>query len=372
MKTACTHHPGRSIRQLNPLLALLAAALLLAAPPARAEVMAGASGAEAYCLPEDPADLLRLDDEMRQFFATRVSRHSPIGDRIEAISAAIIRPDGLGFRYANAGLYDVREAFRRRSGNCLTFAALFVAVARDFGIHARFNQVDNRPTWTRAGSIVLEIRHIDVRIEHDHQAYEVGLDLSGLPAAPPIAAGPISDRRAFAEIYGTAGVQRLVVGDHTGALPLLRRATTADPTSTVAWTNLGKAYLICGDIAAARAAFESALRLRASDWAAIDGLARVHRSEGRPDLAEALERRAVRYRERNPYYLLFLAEGALADGKIEQARRLLLRAYDLKRDEAAILAALAATCHKLGRQGEAARWQRRLGSLNRLPDPGGD
>ncbi len=372
MKAAHADCLGRRSRRLLPPLVLLAATVLGAAPPSSAETAPCASIVDAYRLPEDPSELLRLDDEMRRYFAARVPRHGPIERRLAALSAAIVRPDGLGFRYDNAGLYDVREAFRRRSGNCLTFAALFVAVARDCGLRARFNQVDVRPTWSRVGNIVLETRHVAVRIEHDDHTYEVDLDLPGMPAPPRIAAGPVSDFRAFAEIYGHAGVQRLASGDPTGALPLLRRATITDASSTVAWTNLGKAYLICGDIAAARAAFEHALRLHASDLAAIDGLARVLRSEGHPAVAARLERRAARYRERNPYYLLSLAEGALAENKTAQARRLLLRAYAIKRDEPAILAALAEIALQLGRQAEATRWQRRLRSLRHPPEGRGE
>ena len=121
----------------------------------------------AYALPDNPDDLLRLDDEMRAFFAARVHRYNGIEARTDEIVEAILGEKGLRFTYEADGLYDVREAFRRRRGNCMTFAMLVVAVAREHRVPAKFNEVDIRPHWSRTGGLVLESRHINVHVNVD-------------------------------------------------------------------------------------------------------------------------------------------------------------------------------------------------------------
>jgi Transglutaminase-like superfamily len=128
-----------------------------------------------YNLPEDPHELLRLDAEMKTFFAARIDRTALLETRLDEIIKAILGEKGLHFSYEGDGVYDVREAFRRRRGNCLTYSLLVVAVAREFGIKAEFNEVFIVPRWNRSGGIIIESRHINVRVEAPDGYYEIDL-----------------------------------------------------------------------------------------------------------------------------------------------------------------------------------------------------
>jgi tetratricopeptide (TPR) repeat protein len=318
---------------------------------------------DTYCLPDDPHELLRLDDEMRAFFSARVRDSDSRELKLEGIVADILGEEGLHFRYEADGIYDVREAFRRRRGNCLTFSALFIAVAREFHLPAQFNLVATQPSWGRSGGIVLEIKHVNARVDLGRSICEIDLGVDGDLSAPRRMSRPIEDRRALSGIYSTAGVYRLAAGDSGVARRLLRLSVGIDPGNTAAWTNLGGAYLVANEPEQARECYERALIEDPSLLAAISGLARIERDAGRIDLAERLERKAARYRERNPYYLLFVAREELAAGKLEAARRHLDLAIRIKSDEPDILAALAETFRALGRERDAERWAKRLASL---------
>lgn len=380
METTPTARPPFPVLTRKPRRApLVAVALLFALPftsagePYRTEPhsVALAPGTDSYRLPEDPGELFRLDDEMRAFFAARVGRDASTEARLDAILAAIVGEDGLHFRYEEFGLYDVHEAFRRRRGNCLTLSALIVAVARTFRIPARFNDVPIRPSWNRVGRIVLEENHINVRIEAAGTLYEIDFDPRINRQVSSDRGRTISDQRASATLYSNAGVYRLIDDDHVGALRFLRLATQTDPSYAAGWTNLAGAHLLAHDPAGARHCYDRALAADPAHLAAIDGLARLSREAGDTARAEKLERKVSRYRERNPYYLLFLARGELATGNIHGAYQHLSRAVRIKDDDPEILAALVETSRRLGRTRESSRWSQRLTALPTEPDSAG-
>jgi Tfp pilus assembly protein PilF len=359
----------RSSRLLR--LALLGAALL----PLSASVSSAARAAAPvespspltadYRLPDDPTELLRLDGEMRAFFGARVHTKALLETKLDEIVAAILGEKGLHFSYESAGIYAPREAFRRRSGNCVTFSMLVVAVAREYRIPASFNEVELLVRWDRVGGIVMERRHINVWVPTSNGGYEIDLKMFADLRSPRSGTHIVADARAFAALYGNAGVFRLAEGDNAGALHLLKRATEVDPSSPAAWVNLANAHLIGGANDAARTCFERALALRPSTLSAISGLAYVNRNAGRLDEAERSERKAARYRAHNPYYLCSLAREELADGHPEDARRHLARAIDIKDNEPEFYLLMVDVARSLGREREAKRWASRLHDLPR-------
>jgi tetratricopeptide (TPR) repeat protein len=356
------------LRRVVFVAALLGSAFLpppASGAPVETAEAAPPPGAAAYELPTNLDDLLRLDDEMRAFFATRVHRRNGIEARTDEIVAAILGEEGLHFTYEAEGLYDVREAFRRRRGNCMTFAMLVVAVAREYRVPAKFNEVDIRPHWSRTGGLVLESRHINVHVSVDALSYEIDLQLFANLRVSRQSARVVDDARAFAALYSNAGVYRLAGGDRAGALPLMERAVTLDPTYVAGWSNLGAAYLLTDETEKAQRCYERALTESPDAMAAISGLARIHRLAGSTELAGKMERLVQRYRERNPYYLGTLAREELADGKLAEARGHLLRAIRIKRDEPEFYELLVQVAREQGRAREVAKWTGRLERVQR-------
>ena len=312
-----------------------------------------------YRLPDNPRDLLRIDNEMKTYFSARIKRWSCLESQLDQIAEAILGENGLHFRYKVDGVYDVREAFRRRRGNCLTYSMLVVAVAREFRIPAEFNEVIIHPRWNRTGRLVLESRHINVRIQAPGGSYEIDLKQSENMRVSRGSARVVDDARAFAGAYNNVGVYRLAAGDYTDAMRLLELATKTDPTYASAWTNLGNAYFLAGDSGQARECYERALAEEPATPSAASALASLDRKDGRVAEAERLERTVLRYRERNPYYLLDVARDELANGKLEAARRHLKRAIHIKDDEPALYELMAEVARGQGLESEAQRWAAR-------------
>jgi tetratricopeptide (TPR) repeat protein len=312
-----------------------------------------------YRLPDDTKELLRIDNEMKVFFAARINRKSPIEAKLDEIVDAILGENGLHFGYEGDGVYDVREAFRRRRGNCLTYAMLVVAVAREFGLPAKFNEVLIRPRWDRSGGLILVSRHINVRIETGGNSYELDIKFNDDLRVSSSSAWVVDDARAFSGAYNNVGVYRMTVGDRAEALRLMEKATVIDPTYVPSWINLGCALAISGQLDRAQLCFERALAQEPNAPGAISGLASVHRKMGHIAEAEKLERAAIRYRERNPYYLLKVARSELANGNLASARRHLKRAINIKSDEPELYELMSEVARGQGLESEAKRWSER-------------
>ncbi|HLP03740.1 MAG TPA: transglutaminase domain-containing protein [Opitutaceae bacterium] len=325
-----------------------------------ADEPASPPAAPTYSLPDDPREMLQLTPEMLAFFDARVHRHASLETRLDEISDAILGERGLHFRYVADGVWDVRETFRRRAGNCVAYSMLIVAVARAYGIPAKFNEVQIDPRWSRLGSIVLESRHLNVRVESGDGGYELDLIMPDDLRTSRRSSTVVSDERAWASAYTNAGVYRLAAGDRRGAFTLLERAVAIDPTFGGAWTNLGCAHLLSGERELASLCFKRALANDPRTMSALSGLARLERRAGRIAEAERLERRVRNYRERNPYYLLAVARDELESGRPEAARRYLARAIWLKRDEPEFYETMIEVSRQLGAEREANRWARRL------------
>lgn len=316
-----------------------------------------------YVPPENPQELLRLDEPMRQYFRARLSRRASGYDRLCALVDSIIQPDGLAFAYDANGTYDVRETFRRRRGNCASFAFLVVAVAREFEIEASFQSIERATRWNRIGEMIVAVLHLDVKVSSEGRNYIIDLEPELIPPRDSSSVRVIRDERAFAQFYCNIGFDELVRGDPARALHYMTLATEIDPSCAAAWANCATLLIRMSDLAAARKCFERSLREDPRGEAALDGFVSLLRRLGSPaDLQQAnkLERRARAIRERNPYYQQQLAWQAREQGDLAGAEKHLRRAISLKDDEPEFYAQRLAVLEQLGRTDDARRVARQL------------
>lgn len=163
------------------------------------------------------------------------------------------------------------EAFTSRRADCLGFALLFVALARERGIGAGF-------------ALVAEVASIDRRaglwVQRGHftALYEGRVfDLGGERALDPARDAPVTDRAAVALFLSNRGAQSLVAGEAGAAVELFYRAVRSDPSVPWVWSNLGVALSRAGDLEGAILAQEMALRLAPGDATAQRNLAAARR-----------------------------------------------------------------------------------------------
>ena len=359
------------IRGAGCLATVLGAGRLAPGEPTGRDPAAGpppALHAAPFVLPAVDADLLTLDDEMRSFFSTRIDVHASEKDRLNQLVTALLGEQGLHLVYVADANYSAREIFHQRRGNCMSFSLLAVAVARAYGLTAKFCEVNTYPRWDRYGNLITEVRHLNVQIWAGMDRFELDLLPIAERQAPVASAKVVTDARAFAHFYNNLAVSRLSVGATAEAQALFDRALTADPTAAFVWANLGSARQIAGDNAAAENCFERAVREDPKDLAALSSLADVYARTGRSKQAAELESKVARYRLRNPYYLSLLARTEYSHGQYLEAEKHLRRAIALKDDEPEFYELRILVAQSLGRSADAQRWTAKLKALEARPD----
>ncbi len=303
----------------------------------------------AQSLDEDP---LALNPEVAAFVDENVSRHSPPLERLRELIDLIFHDESLGFRYDTL-TRTASQTFEERSGNCLSFTNMFIAMARHLGIDAHFREAETIPIWSQRGLVFTLSQHINVAVNMGSRWYLV--DLFPEIGQMEIGGRVVSDERALAHFYNNRAVDHLSRGDTGEALRYLRRAMELESEAAFLWTNLGVARNQQGDTDGAVEAYRQALRLQPKHLPAIHNLSELYLSTGRADQARRYLARAQRFRNRNPYYHFNLGERAWAEGQPEEALRRYRKAVKLKREEHRFHFALARAYSRIGKTDRALR-----------------
>lgn len=275
----------------------------------------------------ESVSLLAVNDDMRAFLHENVP--DGVGDRrkVELILEAILE-DGLQLSYNNFKTYTAQEAFYSREGNCMSFTSLFVALAREAGVDAKFQEVEVPPTWSQRGESWLYNLHINavVDIPGGHQVVDFSLE----NYSSDYRRWPLGDLEALSRYHNNLGVHWMNQGKSQKAFLHFRRSLELSDEWGFVWSNLGTLYRRAGDLAAAEAAYLKAVALD-DEPSANSNLARLYQQLDKQELAAYYKNRVHLFRRKNPYYLFHLAEEAYALADYNRAATLLRTA--IRRDD---------------------------------------
>jgi Flp pilus assembly protein TadD len=278
-------------------------------------------------------DLLALDQDMRDFARRYVHSIGTERQQLKTLQRSLLSPAMRGVEYAADADGTAAEVFRDRRANCLSYAHLFVAMARHVGLNASYHAMEMRPDWARHGERVARRQHVNVLVElRSGEQYLVDID----PVARTAVAGTrrISDAQAFALYHNNLAMEALLEDDTTVAYAEAVRALDLSGRTEYLWVNLGAIYRRAQQSAAAEESYVTALRLKPESSSAMNNLAVLYQADGRTEEARYWEEQVASYRRRNPYYHSFLGLEAARDGDYEGATRHYLEAISLKDEDA--------------------------------------
>lgn len=360
LSATSTPRPGRA----GPLLTLLCCALLSACSSTRhvfdPATLAPLQFGDAVVLPAEvlagttPPDLLAVNDAMREFVATYTEGIHGERSRLIALHTAVKSAGALDMQYDPFADGTAEEAFERGTANCLSFANLFVALAREAGLKASYQWIDLRPEWQRIGERVALRLHVNVIVKtRDGAEYMVDID----PLRRHEIAGShrISDREAQSLYYSNRAMQELSEDEVFEAWAGAVRALQLAPGMSHLWVNLGAIYRHVGQYAAAERAYFRALAIDATDRSAMNNLVVMYELTGRDDERSYWLDRLHRYRDRNPYYHANMGDIAARDGDWAGANVFYARAVQLQPEDSELIYGLAITEHRLGNLDAAER-----------------
>lgn len=251
--------------------------------------------------------------------------------RAWSLAYAALDPFILAFDYDPRITLPADEAFRQRRGNCLAFSSLFVAMAREAGLNAWFQEVKIPPNWSSVNDNMLVSKHVNAVIQDRGKAYTV--DVSRRDRESFEVTRRISDSEAQAQFYNNRGADALINDDLPRAYAYFKRALEADTQLPFIWSNLGVVYRRNEQIDDALMAYHTALRIDPDQPVALNNLFIYYEDEGDLESAETYRRRVERNRRKNPYYLHYLAEIANFEQRYEEAIPLLNRAISIEQED---------------------------------------
>jgi tetratricopeptide (TPR) repeat protein len=301
-----------------------------------------ASGPWGSGLEEDP---LAMTAEMRTFFEQRVDRRVPPRQRVQLILSAIFDEDGVAFTYRNE-TRTAAETFELRSGDCLSFTNLFIAVARHFGLPARYREVDIAPNWSQRGSVVVFNRHLNSLVGVGSQAMVI--DLVPQINRVELSGRIVSDERGFAHYYNNKGAESITDGDLNLARKLFEKALKYEKDASFIWANLGVVQTHQEDFEGAEESYRRAIKLDKHDMVALTNLVRLLEKEGRHEEVPRLQERIKDFRNKNPYYHYSLGEEAFSLGLFEESLKHYQDALRRKSDEPLFHHSMAKSYSQLG------------------------
>ena len=274
-------------------------------------------------------DLLAVSPQMRAFVDTHTARGKGRHGKAWSLAYAAMDPYLLDFNYDPQVTLTAEKGFSARTGNCLTFSSLFIAMAREAGLEAWFQEITIPTTWSAVNETLLVGMHVNAVVKDPGKQYVV--DVSRRKQQEDDIARRMSDSEAKAQYFNNLGADALVENDLARAHAYFRKGLETHPGLAYIWSNLGVVYRRNEQTDDAITAYRHALRLDQDNNVALNNLYLIYEEDGDLESAAALRKRVERNRRKNPYYLLHLAELANEEQRYSDAIGLLNRA--IKMDE---------------------------------------
>jgi Tfp pilus assembly protein PilF len=249
---------------------------------------------------EDP---LAISPELR----TRVKEHLTYEGTEKARMLRLVRyladSDGLAFHYHPQQSLTAERAFFARQGDCMSYANLYVALARMMDVGVRFVRITQLPvTWESRGRF-FESSHMAVAFGRE-AAWDQSLivDFGNTHSAPWRFAlyDDVSDELAFVLFQNNVAVEKMIGGEVGEAERILRFLLARSPEVPEVHNNLGLVLMQAGRLNEALAVLEAGVehfpRFRPLYANAVQAARRL----GDDKLAESLQRRGHELLEDDP------------------------------------------------------------------------
>ena len=299
-------------------------------------------------------DLLALDDEMREFVARYTAGVKSGRQRLKMLHGALIGAGSHDLQYDPFADGTAQEAFHRGSANCLSYASLFIALAREADLDASYQWLEIKPEWSLIGERVAVRLHVNTRIDLGrHAQYMVDLD----PVASRDVANTdwLSDQDGLALYHNNLAMDALSQEELTAAWAHSVQAIRLSPEMPHLWVNLGAIYRASGQHREAEASYRQALELDHTDRSAMNNLAVLYGLEGREGDRDYWLDQVERYRQANPYFHAWQGDIAGKAGDWREALRHYEKALRLLPEDSHLLYAKGNIHYELNDLEEASR-----------------
>jgi len=281
--------------------------------------------------------------------------------RLQRLVNFLFQESGLGMRYANDATLTVGQAYRTRKANCLTFTLMTVALAREAGLRAYAQEIEETLAWREENGIVYRSDHVNtgVIIGQGRFTVDVAQD-SVLTRDPPKS---ISDQRLLALYYNNRAAELMAGALPAAADPYMAMSLQLDARYANSWSNAGVLQLRQGDSRAAERDYLKALALDPVNTGALFNLVALYQNTGDEVRSAIFKRRLEKVRLKDPYYQFLRALDDERQGDFAHALKHYKQAIRLYDSEPRFYFGLARAYQQLG---DGRRARHALGRARRL------
>jgi tetratricopeptide (TPR) repeat protein len=311
-----------------------------------------------------PEQIMAVPPELRaQLQQQVIAPGSSARARVERLANFLFRKPGLGMEYSADATLTVEQAYRTRKANCLTFTLLTVALARESGLQAYGQELDDIIAWRVDDDIIYGSNHVNAGISIGHQrlTIDVARDRVRMPTSPE----PISDQRLLALYYNNRAAELLASAPPAAVAPYMAMALQLAPRYASAWANAGVLYLRQGDAQAAERDYLKALVLDPVNPSALVNLVTLYKTNGNEARRAIYERRIEEIQVKDPYFQFLQAEDNQKRGDYAGAVQHYRRAIRLYDGDERFYLGLAHAYQQLGEDRHARRAMNRAAALSR-------
>ncbi len=289
---------------------------------------------------------LMVSSEMKDLLDREVLPVRGEKRRLDKIVELIFDRSVVGFDYSSVGTYTASETFAKRSGNCLSYTAMFISMARYAGLNAKFQEVADFSAWSKQGGIVVFSSHMNSVVIIGTKYFEV--DFQYRSEKKFWNRKVVSDRRAEAHYFNNIGSEALLKGDLSAAEELLSKCIELDGSFSYAWTNLGVLFKKKGELRKAGRYFSKAIVLDRDNHTAKYNLAVIYELEGNIKKAVRLRDQIKKILKKNPYHHFRLGLAEYDKENFSDSIHHFKRAVRIDPKESEFYTKLSAAYYKLG------------------------
>jgi len=284
-------------------------------------------------------DVLVVSPAMDEFLERYILPYPNSRTKVQLLYGTMLPSGVVDFDYNEPLTLTASEAFEKRSGNCVAFANMMIALTRRAGLKAHYQEIVKQPEWSMNEDTLFLVKHLNVIVETSRMDYV--LDISGLRFSQSAQRRIVDDDYAKALYLNNLGAAALIENNLQLAYAYMKKAIAVEPKVTDSWVNLGVVLGRNDQLDDAITALQTALKIDPYQISAMNNLYEAYTERGDLQAAEDLRKRVENYRRSNPYYLLYLSEVAVESEQYGESIELLNRAIGKKENDPILYFALA-------------------------------
>ena len=276
----------------------------------------------------DASNVFAMSPAMQRFFEAEVvplvRARGPQRGLVEALYSA----QKLRLDYDAAFTRNAAEAFDARAGNCLSLVIMTAAFAKRLGLEVRYQRVSVDDLWARDGDLVQVVGHVNLALARPgsplHRAQSpsdwLTVDFVAIDDAQRHRVRSLEEATVVAMYMNNKSVEALTSGRRNDAYWWSRASIEHDARFASAYITLGVVLRRHGRPDLAEAALRFALRLEPTNPQALNNHVDVLRVLGREDEAIATAKVLERVQPTTPLTAYKSGLAALESGNYSRAR----------------------------------------------------